>query len=140
MADRVDLNRLKSTSVLLALGATGLLLLILSFIIEVQIIFENPPFGDVTGFLGGIWSLLLAIATLGSFALAVHNYRHDDDPSGPSMQFSVRGRNNDVDYHVHIGGSDDSDESAQQEDEENNEGPRPDSVSEYEEAGDSEER
>lgn len=134
MADRVDLNRLKSTSVLLVLGATGSILLILSFIIEIRIIFENPPFGDVTGFLGGVWSLLLAVATLGSFALAVHNYRRDDDPSGPSMEFRVSGRRNDVDYHLHFGESDDSGHTAQrQKNEEDAEDPRPDSVPEYEE-------
>lgn len=141
MAERVDLNRLKSPYALLALGTAGLILLCLTFIIEVRIIFENPAFGDITGSLRSLWSLILAVATLGSFALAVHSYRRDDDPSGPSTQFSVRGRNHDIDFHVHIGESDESNESThhQEEGEEDNEGPHPDSVPEYEEAGDSEE-
>lgn len=141
MAERVDLNRLKSPYALLALGTAGLILLILTFIIEVRIIFEDPAFGDITGLLRSLWSLILAVATLGSFALAVHSYRRDDDPSGPSTQFSVRGRNHDIDFHVHIGEFDESNESThhQEEGEEDNEGPHPDSVPEYEESGDSEE-
>ncbi|WP_157884850.1 hypothetical protein [Halorubrum aethiopicum] len=145
MADRVDLNRLKSPGSLLVLGTVGFILLILTFIIEVRIIFENPAFGDITDVFRVFWSLILAVATLGSFALAVHSYRRDDDPSGPPTQFSVRGRNHDIDFHVHIGESDDSGESEQpqeehEEAEEDSEELRPDPVPESEKAEDSDER
>lgn len=142
MVRRVDLNRLKSPSVLITLGTVGLILLILSFIVEVRIIFEYPAYGDITGVVRGFWSLILGIATLGSFALAVQNYRRDDDSRGPSTHFSVRGRNHDIDFHVHFGEPDESSEPAQQEEEseEDDEEPDPDSVPESEETGDSEER
>lgn len=141
MVERLDLNRLKSPSVLITLGTVGLILLILSFIVEVRIIFEYPAFGDITGVVRVLWNLILAIATLGSFALAVHNYRRDDDSSGPSTRFSVRGRNHDIDFHVHIGEPDESSEPAQhqEEGEEDDEEPRPDSASKAEETGASEE-
>ena len=89
MAERLDLNRLKSPTALTTLGTAGLVLLILSFIVEVRIIFEYPAYGDITGVVRGLWSLILGIATLGSFALAIHSYRRDDDSSGPLTRFSV---------------------------------------------------
>lgn len=141
MVERLDLNRLKSPSVLLILGAVGLILFILSLVVEVQIIFEYPAYGDVTGVVRGLWSLILGTATLASFALAVYSYRRDDDSSGPPTQFSVRGRNHDIDFHVHMGEPNESSEPVQrqEEGEEDDEEPRPDSASEDEEMEDSEE-
>lgn len=140
MVEKLDLNRLKSPSVLITLGTVGLILFILSLVVEVRIIFEYPAYGDVTGVVRGLWSLILGIATLGSFALAVHNYRRDDDSSGPPTQFSVRGRNHDIDFHVHIGEPDGSREPPQRREEaEADEEPRSDSASEDEETEDSEE-
>lgn len=141
MVERLDLNRPKSPSVLITLGTVGLILFILSLVVEVRIIFEYPAYGDVTGVVRGLWSLILGIATLGSFALAVHNYRRDDDSSGPPTQFSVRGRNHDIDFHVHIGEPDESSEPPQrrEEGEEDDEEPRSDSASEDEETAASEE-
>lgn len=141
MAERLDLNRLKSPSALITFGAVGLSLLILGFIIEVRIIFEHPAYGDVTGIVQGLWRLILGIATLGSFSLAVHNYRRDDDSTGPSTQFSVRGRDHDIDFHVHIGGPTESRGSAQQQEEGevDDEEPLPDSTSEDDETDISEE-
>lgn len=141
MVGWLDLNRLKSPSALITLGTVGLILLILSFIVEIRIIFEYPAYGDVTGVVRALWSLILGIATLGSFALAVHNYRRDDDSGGPSTQFSVRGRNHDIDFHIHIGEPDESNEPAQRQGkgEEDDKGPHPDSSSEDEKPGASEE-
>lgn len=141
MIERIDLNRFKSPSVFIILGTVGLILFTLSLIVEVRIIFEYPAYGDVTGVVRGLWRLILGIATLGSFALAIHNYRRDDDSSGPPTQFSVRGRNHDIDFHVHIGGPDESSEPAQRREEggEDDEKLRPDAESGDEETADSDE-
>jgi len=124
MGERVDLNRLKSPTTLLALGIGGVILLVIGLVIEVRIIVENPAYGDVTDVVRGIWNLSIALATLGSFVLAVYNYRRDDDTDGPPTQFSVRGENHDIDFHLHMGESNASSESVHQHDDDTaDEGP-----------------
>jgi len=137
MIERLNLNRFTSPSVLIVLGTVGLILFVLSVIVEVRIVFEYPAYGDVTGIVRGIWSLILGVTTLGSFALAVHSYRRDEESSGPSTQFSVRGRNHDIDFHVHINELDEASGPAQRQ--KDDEKSRPDSASEGEETGASKE-
>jgi len=101
--------------VLVLLGIGGLLLLSLSFVVEVRIVVESPALGDVTGIVQLLWNVILGIATLGSFALAVYNYQQDTDSCPPPIRFSVKGRNHDIDFHLHMDDSEDITESAYQE-------------------------
>lgn len=142
MVDRVDLNRLKSPSILLILGTVGLILFGISFIVEIRVILEYPAYGEVTNVIRGLWSLILGVATIGSFALAAHSYRRDDDSSGPPTNFSVRGRNHDIDFHVHIGDPDESHDPAQRPEEVETDDveSRPDTAAESEESDDSDGR
>lgn len=58
----------------------------------------------MTGVVRALWRGTLAVATLGSFLLALYDTRVDtDDTDGPEQRFSVAGEHNDVDLHLHFG-------------------------------------
>ncbi|WP_136688263.1 hypothetical protein [Halorhabdus amylolytica] len=84
-------------------GGITLTLLILSFLVEVRIIVESPDYGDVTSISSTLWQTILGLTTIGSFVLAVYNYRAEiDNSDGPATEFTIRGRNHDIDFHLHV--------------------------------------
>jgi len=92
MGDSSYLYKLRTSSSFLAgVGLVAFAILVCSFVIRVRIILEYPAYGDVTGVVGTIWSIILGGATIGSFALAVHNYRTVDESKGPATKFIVEG-------------------------------------------------
>lgn len=87
---------------LLLVASVGSILFAASFFVEVRIIVTNPNIGDVTEILRTGWRALLAVATVGSFLLAVYNASTDDTPSdGPASTFEIKGENHDIDVHLH---------------------------------------
>jgi len=103
MADTSYLYKLRSSPLFFGiLGLIALLFLVLSYLIKVRIILESPAYGDVTGVVGAVWSICLGIATIGSFMLAIHNFRRGTDSDGPATDFSIEGENHDIDVHLHV--------------------------------------
>ncbi|WP_436930115.1 hypothetical protein [Halosimplex halobium] len=91
-----------SPRVLLLGGLVGVALLVASLLVEVRVVVTSPDLGDVTGVLRTLWRTLLAIATLGSFLLAVRNARDDGTSSdSPARTFEIKGENHDIDVHLH---------------------------------------
>lgn len=115
MPDVSHLYKLRSSPFFFViLGILGVLILVLSHFIEIRIILESPAYGDITGVVGTIWSLLLGVATLGSFALGAHNFRSTDNSGGPATEFSIEGETQDIDVHLHVNGRQENEEGAQQ--------------------------
>ncbi|MCG1002604.1 MULTISPECIES: hypothetical protein [Halobacterium] len=115
MGDSSYLYRLRtSPRFLAAVGVVAFAILICSFIIRVRIILEYPAFGDITGVVGTIWSVILSGATLGSFGLAVHNYRTDDESEGPATGFTVEGDIKGEGHEFHLYLSPDGSEQAEE--------------------------
>jgi hypothetical protein len=91
--------------VFVLVGGVALALFVLSFLVEVRIVVENPNYGDVTSAISILWQAILGLTTVGSFVLAVYNYRTDvDDSDGPATGFTIRGENHDIDFHLHVEG------------------------------------
>lgn len=88
-------------------GGVALTLFVLSLLIEVRVIVENPNYGDVTALLSTLIQAILGLTTVGSFLLAVYNYRADGgDGDGTGTRFTIRGRHHDIDVHLHVGDDD----------------------------------
>lgn len=91
-----------SSRTLLVVGFVAVVLLATSFLVEVRIIVTDPNYGDVTQVLRASWQVLLGVATLGSFLLAVLNARADDvSTESPARAFEIKGENHDIDFHLH---------------------------------------
>jgi len=84
-----------SPLVLVTVGVVAVGLLLVPHLVVVRLVFVRPPVGDVSGVVGNTWDVSLAVATFGSFLLAIFNYyRPPDDEQSQPM---VSGDNNDVD-------------------------------------------
>ena len=87
---------------LLLVGSLTVILLMVSFFVEIRVLITSPNFGDVTGIVWTILQVLLAAATLGSFCLGIYNLVADDEHSGgPANTFEIKGDNHDIDLHLH---------------------------------------
>lgn len=103
MTELSDWNRTRYPTVaLLVTSGIGVLLLLLSFVIRVRIVVEQPSVGDVTPLVRIGWRAVLGIATLGSFALGVYDFVAGIELRGQSStRVEVSGDDNDVDLHLH---------------------------------------
>lgn len=102
VAHRFDPRRY-SPRVLVAVGTVTLAFLALSFVVEIRVVIETPRVGNVTRLIQTFWRVFLGIATIGSFLLAIYNRTTDEhSPRGTARGFEIRGRNHDIDFHVHV--------------------------------------
>ncbi len=91
------------TVAFLVTSGIGVLLLLLSFVIRVRIVVEQPTLGDVTPLVRIVWRAVLGIATLGSFALGVYDVVAGIELRGrKEKRVEISGDANDVDFHVHV--------------------------------------
>lgn len=110
---RIDPRKLSPRTLVLA-GSIGIALLTLSVFVEVRIVVVTPDFGEVTGLVHFVWQISIGLATIGSFLFAIDNARRgESSPEGPARHFEIKGRNHDIDVHLHGIGS------SEQEDDEN---------------------
>ena len=93
---RWALVRRVSPLALLTIGVVAVGLLLAARLVAVRVVVVHPPLGDVSGTVGTVWDVSLGVATFGSFALAVSNYRRPRD-NDTEDQTIVSGDNNDVD-------------------------------------------
>jgi hypothetical protein len=88
---------------LFVVSVATLELLVVSFLVDVRIVLERPNYGDVTTTVRVLWRVVLGLATLGSFLIGVYNSVSREADGGPTRGFEIKGRNHDIDFHVHIG-------------------------------------
>jgi hypothetical protein len=95
--------RESQAGVLLILGVVAFLLFIGSYFVSVQVIVENPDYGDVTSTLRLAWRLIMGVATLGSFYIGIRSLDIGEGRTeGPSTSFHFEGQNHDIDFHLHV--------------------------------------
>jgi hypothetical protein len=102
---RLDITRQIPVWGWLVLAAAGLVLTGVTFVIDVQIIVTKPNFGDVSGTVSAVGTILTTFATLAAFAIAVYNQVTDGESteSGPESAVTFAGENNDFTVNLQFG-------------------------------------
>lgn len=87
------------------IGVIGATFLVVGFVMDVRIIIETPPLGDVTGTFELLWNLIIGMATIGSFLLAINNRRTErGEDNGTPTELKIEGENHDIHLNLYLSG------------------------------------